>query len=713
MAINTDELTVKASDIMSRPLRVRQEMASAGLLNLMTSALTPGQIAATFPSYIKDFTTGGPAKSTSNIPAFRGGAGGGNITPKQKTAAEKKQDILESIVPAGLVPGPDGKPVRPTDLKKVPGVFQSREDMENYIREAAKARGIDPEAAIKLYKSEGAGGQGPSLQSKIPRGGAGSFNGFEDSHGPFQLHRGGAGSLGTEFEKKTNLKIDDPTTFRQQIDFALDYAAQNGWAPWSGARVAFRNENGGVDYRFGISDEATPIGVSEYNPDSNVQYVRQPTAFDLTQQQIAEASVEETATPLTRSIDASGNLIPPAAAAGFNSDSVANPEIKRVLQLQEETANVRKGALDPDFANTMELTAQKLAETTNRNIVFEVTSGGQRMEGAWGAVGTHEHDNGLAGDFNMVEILPDGTKHIFDPRNSADALIINKGAEIFAANGGRSAGAEYMDDPTKLHFGVSRNNPASYAGSEDFQRSFDLGRKQYLDLAEKAGWDKRFGYKDLFQAEKQSREQLYAEQAAKEAADKKLIAQTTNASALHPEIAPAPTLQSETATALPIITTSPSTQSTSSKPAPALVSSLTGTALLPEHNAAAGGAQINQPYIAQPVDGSGPNILMGETGPENIVPRNRADDFGMQQYQMPQLPAPEPAKSDIVGAQNFQQPQYLPKPSFAPEPRQTPIVAEHTPIPPSLRKQYADSKMQNRLDNLSPIGSVYSNFGYA
>ena len=188
------------------------------------------------------------------------------------------------------------------------------------------------------------------------------------------------------------------------------------------------------------------------------------------------------------------------------SDSVAGGT-KRVRQLQGTHARIRKGDLDSNFSNTLELTAQELSESTGRNIEFEVTSGGQRMHGAPGATGTHEHDDGMAGDFNMVEILPNGEKRVLDPRKKEDAVIINKGVEIFAGNGGRSAGAQYMGDPTKLHFGVSRNNPAAYAGSKDFKESFNSGRGNYIEEASQNGWNQRDGYIDLYQKEQKAREE--------------------------------------------------------------------------------------------------------------------------------------------------------------------------------------------------------------
>lgn len=97
---------------------------------------------------------------------------------------------------------------------------------EQYIRESAQARGIDPDVAVNVARSEG-------LNSYI--GDEGS------SFGPFQLHYGGmapggnaVSGLGDVFTAQTGLHANDPTTIPQQIDFALDHAAQNGWDAWHG-----------------------------------------------------------------------------------------------------------------------------------------------------------------------------------------------------------------------------------------------------------------------------------------------------------------------------------------------------------------------------------------------------------------------------------------------------------------------------------------------
>jgi hypothetical protein len=103
-------------------------------------------------------------------------------------------------------------------------------DIEAYIREAASARGIDPDIAVRVAKSEGlyAYGHSPSGQSFVPG---------EQSFGPFQLWYGSTG-LGTKFTRQTGLNARDASTWQRQVDFALDEARKGGWGPWHGWKGA-------------------------------------------------------------------------------------------------------------------------------------------------------------------------------------------------------------------------------------------------------------------------------------------------------------------------------------------------------------------------------------------------------------------------------------------------------------------------------------------
>lgn len=117
-------------------------------------------------------------------------------------------------------------------------------EMEGYIRQAASARGINPDVAVRVARSEGLA---PGVwQSNVVKNGR-----RETSYGPFQLLVGGG--LGDKFQRQHGASPADPSTWRQQIDFALDEAATGGWGPWYGAAKV------GVGRRTGL-EGARPLG---------------------------------------------------------------------------------------------------------------------------------------------------------------------------------------------------------------------------------------------------------------------------------------------------------------------------------------------------------------------------------------------------------------------------------------------------------------------
>ena len=133
----------------------------------------------------------------------------------------------------------------------------SKAQLEQYIRQAARERGIDPDIAVKVARSEGlSASAADGWQSNYKKDGI-----REPSYGPFQLLVGGKGTgfptgLGNLFKSATGLDPKDPKTVYQQIDFALDRAAQSGWGAWYGAAKV------GVDKWDGLRN-ATPRGISD------------------------------------------------------------------------------------------------------------------------------------------------------------------------------------------------------------------------------------------------------------------------------------------------------------------------------------------------------------------------------------------------------------------------------------------------------------------
>ena len=114
--------------------------------------------------------------------------------------------------------------------------------IEQNIRAEARLRGIDEDVAVKAWKSEGYA----SYQSKIPRTGTGSYQGYEASFGPYQLFTGGG--LGNDYESLTGRSLandNTPEGVVKQIQFSLDQAIQKGWTPWYGpAKVGISSREG-------------------------------------------------------------------------------------------------------------------------------------------------------------------------------------------------------------------------------------------------------------------------------------------------------------------------------------------------------------------------------------------------------------------------------------------------------------------------------------
>jgi hypothetical protein len=122
------------------------------------------------------------------------------------------------------VPGGGASPT-PNTSGKVAGTDIDRSEVAKYTVERAKALGIDPSIALQVTASEGLS----------------KWSGDQDtSFGPFQLHYGnnkpGVSNpgLGDRFTAQTGLNARDPTTWKQQVDFALSTATKEGWGAWHG-----------------------------------------------------------------------------------------------------------------------------------------------------------------------------------------------------------------------------------------------------------------------------------------------------------------------------------------------------------------------------------------------------------------------------------------------------------------------------------------------
>jgi len=137
-------------------------------------------------------------------------------------------------------------------------------DLENYIRNAAIQRGIDPDIALRVAKSEG-GLKDPTRQSDVRKNGL-----REPSYGPFQLLVGGGNTgfptgMGNDFVAKYGMSPGDPAAAYKGIDFALDNARDRGWGAWYGAKAQ------GITGKMGIG--GAPSGGAPMAPPRSVASV--------------------------------------------------------------------------------------------------------------------------------------------------------------------------------------------------------------------------------------------------------------------------------------------------------------------------------------------------------------------------------------------------------------------------------------------------------
>ncbi|ANL52862.1 hypothetical protein [Rhizobium phaseoli] len=174
------------------------------------------------------------------------------ITGQPYTAPEQPKGLFGGLFgPKEATPGATGSSMPKTDTSGnvaltstvTPGGLP---EVSDYIRQAAISRGIDPNVALRVAGHEGLNVFDPSKPD----------NGGDEgsSFGPFQLHYAGMSKsmpnsgLGNEFTNATGLHARDPSTWKQQVDFALDWARKHGWGPWMGAKAE------GITGKMGIGD---------------------------------------------------------------------------------------------------------------------------------------------------------------------------------------------------------------------------------------------------------------------------------------------------------------------------------------------------------------------------------------------------------------------------------------------------------------------------
>lgn len=136
----------------------------------------------------------------------------------------------------------------------------SGDDVGSYIYQKALDYGIDPRVATRVAQSEGLNAFSPDRPDHGGDGGS--------SFGPFQLHYGGVNpnmphaGLGDDFTKATGLDARDPSTWKQQVDFALQHASKSGWSAWMGAAKSGVSNYDGIG---GSPAPSAPDLLSQWN----------------------------------------------------------------------------------------------------------------------------------------------------------------------------------------------------------------------------------------------------------------------------------------------------------------------------------------------------------------------------------------------------------------------------------------------------------------
>lgn len=118
-------------------------------------------------------------------------------------------------------------------------------EIEGFIRQAATARGIDPDTAVRVARSEG------GVDEYAKRG---TFS-TGSSWWPFQQHYGGAGyeqygnvaGQGNGFTALTGWQPGDPAAWKDSVRYALNRAKRDGWGAWYGAAAAGIGRWDGID----------------------------------------------------------------------------------------------------------------------------------------------------------------------------------------------------------------------------------------------------------------------------------------------------------------------------------------------------------------------------------------------------------------------------------------------------------------------------------
>jgi hypothetical protein len=169
-----------------------------------------------------------------------------SATPRGRPESSETPAVVAQARPA-----PDAVPTRPPSRPAETDNL-SPQALRAYTIERAKALGMDPDFAAKVF-------QGESGFRANAKGDDGS------SFGVAQLHYGNTSEryprpgLGDVFTRETGLDARDPNNARAVIDWSLKHASENGWNAWTVARnlKAGGDKSSSVDKALDVSSRYT------------------------------------------------------------------------------------------------------------------------------------------------------------------------------------------------------------------------------------------------------------------------------------------------------------------------------------------------------------------------------------------------------------------------------------------------------------------------
>lgn len=154
-------------------------------------------------------------------------------------------------------------PEKTPTSNQIPGV--NAKAVDDYVRQAAQRRGIDPNVASRMVGAESGYGQN-NLGDRV--------NGQPTSFGPLQLHFAPDGrAMGDQFFHDTGQRPQDfAQNWKQQIDYALDKAAKGGWGPWTTSMNKL-----GLSKWSGINRQQPPVSIRPEGTNPRVSFLTSGT----------------------------------------------------------------------------------------------------------------------------------------------------------------------------------------------------------------------------------------------------------------------------------------------------------------------------------------------------------------------------------------------------------------------------------------------------